>query len=97
MGGTHSETASPALSSPGQNTGCINFKWDDAAGKSKYKAGGYTSATGRIAPEKPTPGKTKIMHKEKSRCGPESERGGEAGRKPQQTGHGPDVYADREA
>jgi hypothetical protein len=63
VGGTHSEPTSPALSSPGDNSGCFNLKWDDAAGRSKFKAGEYTSVTGQIAPETPslTPGKTRLL------------------------------------
>jgi hypothetical protein len=34
-----SRPTSPVLSSPGHKTGCKDLKWDDAAGKSKFKAG----------------------------------------------------------
>jgi hypothetical protein len=39
------------------------LKWDDAASRSKFKAGEYTSVTGQIAPETPslTPGKTRLL------------------------------------
>jgi hypothetical protein len=65
-GGSHSEPASPGLPSPGQNR-CVNLKWDDAVGRSKYKVGEYTSVTGQIAPETPTPtaGKTKAFQSSK--------------------------------
>jgi cellular nucleic acid-binding protein len=66
-GGSHSEPASPGLPSPGQNSGCVNLKWDDAVGRSKYKVGEYTSVTGQIAPETPTTtaGKTKAFQSSK--------------------------------
>jgi hypothetical protein len=66
-GGFQSEPASPGLPSPGQSSGCVNLKWDDAVGRSKYKVGEYTSVTGQIAPETPTPtpGKTKAFRSSK--------------------------------
>jgi hypothetical protein len=65
-GGSHSEPASPGPPSPGQNR-CVNLKWDDAVGRSKYKVGEYTSVTGQIAPETTTPtaGKTKAFQTSK--------------------------------
>jgi hypothetical protein len=63
LGGTYSTPTSPVPASPSYNTGCVNLKWDESAGRSKYKAGDYTSESGRIAPmtSTSTPGKPKAI------------------------------------
>lgn len=105
IGGIHSMPNSPGTSSPGHNTGCINLKWNDIAGKSKFKAGEYSSATRQIAPETLTPGKnsTGLQLETPTYLTPKAfEReqagsGGEQGRKPQQSGNGTTVPTNRQA
>jgi hypothetical protein len=43
LGGTYSTPTSPVPASPSYNSGCVNLKCDESAGRSKYKAGGVWS------------------------------------------------------